>query len=162
MHVKEIIRRSQSEMPWLCDNMNHDLKDALKAAPNGEYILDKEGDLIRKRFWSDPNTLRADLEELVGKVEKPTQVKDLPTRFTVEPRKIASGVVPRLKMPSRMAALKIQPESDQTQNPFYVKLRAELSNSALGGGKGKLYLGFYLDPLYNVHWNNKSLLSRIR
>ncbi len=158
MHIEEIVRRSKSEMPWLCDNMKHDLKSALRAAPNGEYVFDKDGKMIRKRFWSDPNTLRQDLETLVGKVDKPTKVEDLPTRFVVEKRTIASGVVPRIQIPGRMAALEIEPMgAKKDEAPFYVKLRAEMSGRVVMGGqkKGKLYLGFYLDPLYKVHWNNK-------
>ena len=40
--------------------------------------------------------------------------------------------------------------------PFYVKLRAEAQESLVNSGSGQLYLGFFLDPLYKVHWNNKA------
>ena len=102
MHIAEFKRLSKSEMPWLADTMKNDLKTQISAAPNGEYVFDKDGKLVRKRFWSDPNTLRKDLEELVGKVDKVTRVEDLPTRFTVQPRKIASGVVKPIKLPGSM------------------------------------------------------------
>ena len=38
--------------------------------------------------------------------------------------------------------------------PFYVKLRAEADQASLEDKAGKMYLGFHLDPLYHVHWNN--------
>ena len=154
MHVAEVKKRTQSEIPWICDTMKNEIKLALGGAPNGELVIDPEGKIVRKRFWSNPKTLRGDLETLVGKVEKPTKVSDLPVVFKVEPRKIASGVVPKIKVPGGMTPLVVEPElSDEV--PSYVKLRAEADRKLAGAGKGKLYLGFYLDPLYQVHWNNR-------
>ena len=40
------------------------------------------------------------------------------------------------------------------KTPFYAKLRAEATRELLQTGAGKLYLGFHLDPIYHVHWNN--------
>ena len=34
------------------------------------------------------------------------------------------------------------------------KLRVEADESLLKQGDGQLYLGLFLDPLYEVHWNN--------
>ena len=39
--------------------------------------------------------------------------------------------------------------------PFYAKLRAEGDPELLATGGGTMYLGFHLDPLYRVHWNNE-------
>ena len=39
--------------------------------------------------------------------------------------------------------------------PFYAKLRAEATRELLDTGKGEMYIGFHLDPLYRVHWNNE-------
>ncbi len=157
MHIAEFGRRTNSQVPWLCDNMENELAAAMGGAPNGEYILDPAGKLIRKRFWSNPNTLRADLEELVGAVENPTQVADIDVEFAVEPRKIASGVLEPLALPAGLAAVKTEPVLED-ETPFYVKLRAEASRPILnrGQGRGKLYLGVYLDPIYKVHWNNEA------
>jgi hypothetical protein len=135
--------------------MSNTIKNAMGRAPNSEFVIDPQGKIVRKRFWSNPNTLRKDLEELVGPVENPTRVADLPARFRVEPRKIASGVVPRLAMPRGLAPLKIKPIGAE-KTAFYVKLRAEASRQLLRRGEGKLFLGFYLDPLYKVHWNNRA------
>jgi hypothetical protein len=55
-----------------------------------------------------------------------------------------------------MSALKIEPLIDPEGVPFYAKLRAEADGDLLSDGKGKLYLGFHLDPLYHVHWNNRT------
>ncbi len=155
MHIAEAKRRTQTEIPWLCDNMTNDLKGKLGAAPNGEYIIDPDGTIVRKRFWSNPQTLRADLEQLVGPVENPTRVEDLPIRFEVPIRDVASGVVPRLELPGNMIVLQVAPETE-SEHPHYVKLRAEATRGLMTAGTGKLYLGIYLDPLYQVHGNNRA------
>ena len=49
-HIAEFKANTKSEMPWLCDSMDDALKAAFKTAPNGEFILDPEGKIVRKRF----------------------------------------------------------------------------------------------------------------
>lgn len=156
MHIAEAKRQTGTEMPWICDSMDDAVKKAIRAAPNGEYVIDPEGKIVRKRFWSNPRTLRGDLEELVGPVENPTRISDLPVLFNVPKREVASGVVPRMTLPGGLRALKTDVEDD-TEYPHYVKLRAEATMGVLSKkGSGKLYLGLYLDPLYKVHWNNRA------
>lgn len=68
------------------------------------------------------------------------------------PKVAASGVVPRVSMPGRMRAIQVEPKMEET--PFYAKLRAEVTQDVLQTGSGTMYLGFHIDPLYHVHWNN--------
>ena len=155
MHAKEAQRRLGSRIPWIVDAMTNDLKHALGNAPNGEFIVDPEGKVARRRASSDPTALRADLEELVGAVEKPTRVEDLDLQARPPPAPtVATGVVPRVEVPGTMRALRIEPVLEGNKVPFYVKLRAEADQDFLREGEGQLYLGFHLDPLYEVHWNN--------
>ncbi len=156
MHVKDAQRTLGSRFTWLCDTMANDLKHALGDMPNSEFVLDPECKVVRKRAWSSPAELRKDLEELVGKVDKPTQVADVGLK--VPPIRQASddGKTPRLKLPGRMQPLRVEPLADDKDIPFYVKLRAEADDALLRERKGKLYLGFFLDPIYKVHWNNLS------
>ncbi len=154
-HVAEAKRRFGSEIPWICDNMKNDVKHAFGSAPNGEFVLDPEGKIVRKHFWSDPARLRKDLADLVGASEKVTQVADLPPMFKPEPRKIASGVVKPIALPRGLAPAVLEPVVSKN-DPFFAKLRAEMTREVLTNGSGKLYLGMNLDPLYQVHWNNRA------
>lgn len=154
MHVKEAQRTLGSDVPWICDTMSNDLKHALGDAPNSEFVIDPEGKVVRVRSWSDPQQLRQDLEELVGPVPNPTRVFDLNLKKLPAPKIAAAGIVPRLERSRAMTALKIEPEIKEGGQPFYAKLRAEADSELLRGGEGKLYVGFHLDPLYHVHWNN--------
>jgi hypothetical protein len=152
MHVKEAERRLGSQFTWICDSMSNDMKHAMGDAPNSEFVVDPEGKVVRRRAWSDPAQMRKDLETLIGPVDTPTLVKDLNLPDIPPPRFAPKGVVPRVKVPGRMQALKIEPRAALT--PCYAKLRAEADESLLKSGKGTLYLGFHMDPIYHVHWNN--------
>ena len=154
MHLAEARRTLGGEIPWLCDSMNNDVKHALGNAPNSEFIIAPNGRIARKRLWCDPNRLRKDLIELVGPVARVTTVADLNLRTAPPPKVAASGVVKRLSRSREMKALKVEPRSTKDAQPFYAKLRVEADDDLRTRGKGRMYLGFHLDPLYHVHWNN--------
>lgn len=153
MHVAEAIRMTGTKIPWLCDSMDNAATLAFGQTYNGEFVIDPEGHVVRQRFWSSPTTLRKDLEKLVGTIENPTQVSDLDVRFRPEPRKIASGVVPRIALPRGLAPIQVKHIPNQ-ERPAYFKLRAELTRQPDSHGNYKMYLGFYPDPIHRVHWNN--------
>lgn len=155
MHVAEAKRRFNTEIPWLCDTMENDMKSILGRAPNGEYIVGPDGKLLKKYFWSNPARLRSDLAELVGESETVTKVEDLETSFAVETREVASGVVPKVELPRGLVPMKLKPILDDA-NPFFAKLRVETTRNFFSTGKGKMYFGLHLDPLYKVHWNNRA------
>lgn len=155
MHVAEAKRTLGSRVEWLADNMDNELKHALGGVPNGEFVIDPEGRVAARRHWSDPRQLRADLEEMVGPVANPTKVSDLdlPTAEFARPT-VATGVVPGVQVTGRMQAMMLTPTSSKNDMPYYAKLRVEADRGVIGGGAGTLYIGFHLDPLYEVHWNN--------
>ena len=68
---------------------------------------------------------------------------------------IPFGIVPMVRRPAKMVPLKIVPGQQKRAIPFYATLRAEIDRPFLTRGEGKLYLGFHLNPLYAVHWNNR-------
>ena len=147
MHVAEAKRTLGSRIQWICDSMDNDLKHALGDRPNSEFIVDPKGEIVVSRSWSNPSDLRQDLAKLVGEVDDPTSVGDLNMKQLPPPQKAATGVVKRIELPGQMSPLKIVPV--ESRSPHYAKLRVE-------SGSGKMYLGFFLDPLYKVHWNNKA------
>ena len=51
--------------------------------------------------------------------------------------------------------MEIEPQQEGARLPFYAKLRAEGTRELFATGKGTMYIGFHLDPLYRVHWNNE-------
>ncbi len=152
VHIKEAKSRLGTKIAWLADSMSNDIKHAFGGSPNAEFIIGPDGKIVVSRSWSSPNELRKDLAKLVGAVRRPTQVSDLSLKTQPPPKVAASGVVPRVKISGRMQAVKTVPKKGD--QPFYVKLRAEADEDLLGTGQGTLYVGFHLDPIYHVHWNN--------
>lgn len=147
MHVDEAKRTLGSRIPWICDNMDNDLKHALGDRPNSEFIIDPDGKIVVSREWSRPAELRSDLQRLMGPVTNPTTLSDLQMPSRKPPQKAATGIVKRITLPGHMSPLKIT--ARKSEIPYYAKLRAEMSGD-------QIYFGFFLDPLYKVHWNNKA------
>lgn len=157
MHVAEAKKQLGTRIPWICDSMDNAMKHAMGDRPNSEFIVDADGKIVVARDWSSPDELRNDLTELVGAPEHTTTIAELEMK-PVEPAHAApTGVVPRIRIPSGMVPLKVTPLFRSDDEPFYVKLRAEAQQDVLQSGTGKLYLGFMLDPLYHVHWNNDAM-----
>lgn len=156
MHIREAKRTLGTQIEWICDSMDNQIKHAFGDAPNSEFVIDPQGRIVVRRVWSDPRQLRADLERLVGPVERVTRVEDLDLPTAPPPQPAPRGIVPRVQRPPNLVPLKQQPIAGEKKLPFYVKLRAEADPVLLHAGRGILYVGFHLDPLYHVHWNNKA------
>jgi hypothetical protein len=154
MHVAEAKRRLGSSITWLADTMNNEYHDVMGKTPNSEIVVNPEGKVEAIRIWSNPEELRKDLERLVGPVENPTEISDLNLPTQPPMPTVAKGVVPRVERPAGLSQMIIEPQLEGSRYPFYTKLRAEGSQELYQTGKGTMYVGFHLDPLYNVHWNN--------
>jgi len=152
-HVQHAEKRLGGTIPWLCDTMANEAMHALGNAPTSEFVIDPEGRIVRKRAWGNPELLRADLAELVGPVENPTSADDVKLAIQPAQRPAESGVVERLQVPETMKPLVVRPQG-LDGDPFYMKLRADGDEQLVTTGSGKLYLGFFVDPLYDFHWNN--------
>lgn len=153
-HARQAERQLGATIPWLVDDIDNRLKHAMGDRANSEFVVDPEGVIVRKRAWSDPEQLRKDLEQLVGKVEKITRPEELDLRPAAPLTTPAErGVVRRLAR-GGMFPIVAAPQIQPGQPPFYAKLRAEAEISVLDEGRGKLYLGFSLDPIHGAHWNN--------
>ncbi len=156
MHVAEAKRVLGTSVNWLADTMDNVWHEAMGQTPNSELVIDPEGVIVARRAWSDPAQLRRDLERLVGAVEQPTQVADLDLPTVRPAPTVAKGIVPRIAKPEGMWPIEIEPLLEESKVPFYVKIRAEGDSGILANGNGTMYLGFHLDPLYRVHWNNEA------
>ena len=153
-HSRQAEKQLGATIPWLVDGMDNRLKHALGDRPNSEFIIDPKGQIVRKRAWSHPAQVRKDLEELVGRVERITREEDVKLNVQLPLKESAPrGVVKRIARP-RMQAIAMKPVFDPKGPPFYAKLRVEATPGLLNDGKGKLYLGFHLDPFHRAHWNN--------
>ncbi|MDF7825328.1 hypothetical protein P4B35_14985 [Pontiellaceae bacterium B12227] len=161
--IKERARHAQlakeqllTAVPWAYDGMDNAASKAL--APEGTsnvFVFSKTGEEIYQGSISEPDSLREVLIGLAGAVTQPYSIEALPSP-TLQPVNAAeSKLVPRPKVSvatDKFKPLQISPK--ESRSPFYVKARIEASEELLSSGDGKLYLGFHIDPLYRVEWNN--------
>ena len=156
MHVMEAKRRLGSSITWLADTMDNDYHEAMGRTPNSELVVDPDGVVVARRAWSSPSELRKDLERIVGPVDNPTKVSDLDLPQQPPIGTVAKGIVERVERPDGIMPMVIEPIMETSRTPFYAKLRAEGTPELYQTGRGTMYLGFHLDPLYRVHWNNEA------
>ena len=156
MHVMEAKRRLGSSITWLSDTMDNDYHNAMGQTPNSELVVDPDGVVVARRAWSSPSELRKDLERIVGPVDNPTKVSDLELPQQPPIETVAKGIVDRVERPDGSMPMVIEPIMETSRTPFYAKLRAEGTPELFQTGRGTMYLGFHLDPLYRVHWNNEA------
>ncbi len=152
MHVTEAKEKLGTQVSWYCDDIDNAAKIALGNAPNSGYIFDSNGNLVLAQSWFDPEKIGAKLAERHGAPETRTRIESLNLPHFDAISSPASGVVPRVQVDERMMALVVNPVD--SKEPFYVKLRAEASRDVISSGSGKMYIGFHVDPIHDVHWNN--------
>lgn len=154
-HIARAKEELGTKIPWLADTMENDLKHAFGNRNNSEFVVSPEGMIFKARAWSDPEALRADLEKYVGISETLTKIEDLEgVKTPPAPSKAGTGIVPRVKRPKGAQPLVVKSTNSAGDEILYAKLRAEAGPDAIREGKGSLYLGFFLDPIHRVHWNN--------
>lgn len=151
-HIKAAKEKFQTRVPWLADPMTNEVSTVFGLGPNSFYLIDSAGQILYMTSTCIMANLRSALTEFAGACDIPTLVDSLHLPEFSARLERAENDFSRVQLNEIMIPVKIQPEVDDY--PFYVKLRAEVSDSLMEFGSGKLYLGFNLDPVHNVHWNN--------
>jgi len=143
-----------TRVTWLCDAMDNQVAKALEQEGCNLFIFDRRGLEEYAGHTQDESALRSALGELAGSITstlaesiaRPNlKLVDMPKTEVVKRVKTNLG---RLKL----LPLKLLPLD--SRSPFYVKLRVEASEELLKTGDGRLYLGFHVDPIHKVEWNN--------
>ena len=153
--AREATKRLGNTIPFLADAIDNRLKHALGDRNNSEFIIDPQGKIVRKRTWSDPEAVRQGPRGTRGQggQDHETGGRGAEESRSRRPDAAAKGVVQKVPR-TGMSPLLAPPQIEKDGAPFYAKLRAEAEAAVLEQGKGKLYLGFHLDPFHRVHWNN--------
>jgi len=151
-HIVDAKEMLQTKIPWLADPMTNEVSSTFGLTPNSEFLFDTNGSIQYMNTWSDATDLRKALTELVGTSDKITTIESLNLPDVVKMSSPSEKVTTRIKVEETLIPIVVKPDSDGSI--YYVKLRAEVTKDLLQNGSGKLYLGFHLDPIHNVHWNN--------
>ena len=153
MHIAEAKRSLQTKVPWIADTMENELKERYVFASNPEFIFAPDGKVVHREPWSRGTSIRTQLEKLVGPSARMTSVESLNLpkieRVSEGDR---SGEVKRVQVQGMAAPLKF--ETKTSEHSWYAKMRPEADQRLVRSGTGQMYLGFHLDPIHQVQWNN--------
>ncbi|MCM2370301.1 thioredoxin domain-containing protein [Aporhodopirellula aestuarii] len=162
-HAKELL---QTQIPWLTDPIDNQLKTYFLLTPNSQFVFDQAGKVVHRNSWGHGANLRESLETLVGKPETLTTVEDLNLpRFERHLTPKSEMLVERVSVEGKAVPLRVESggesnpvsallSSDFNQSNRYVKLRPEADQQLIETGTGTLYLGFRQDPVLGASWNN--------
>ncbi|TDI71433.1 MAG: hypothetical protein E2O85_02155 [Bacteroidetes bacterium] len=151
-HIEDAKMRLGTQIPWLADPISNEVTNTFGTTPNSEFIFDPDGKIVHMQVWSSGRQLRTALEDLFGPVGDPTKISDLQLPEVIPLNSPTRGVVESINFSETLIPILIDPTIDGTT--YYVKLRAEVTDALLRTGSGQMYLGFHLDPIHRVHWNN--------
>ncbi len=155
-HIVEAKRVLGTRIDWLCDGMDNAVRHTLGFGPNTQIVIAPSGKIAHTLGWSDGEVLREQIASFVGDAPTHTHVADLNLKKGDPYRRQRSyqeGVLKKPTFSSELSPIKITP-IDDARSPLYVKPRVEVDSNVFEQGKGELYLGFFLDPIHHVHWNN--------
>ncbi len=160
--LRERVRQSRiaadllhTRISWLCDGMDNQAAKALEYDNNNLFIFNKEGVEEYSGMSDDEADFRKALTKLAGTPETRTPTDSIagPDIKPVFIRK--STVAPRVSIrPNQDTFRPLQITPINSRFPFYVKLRIEANEDLRTTGNGRIYLGFHIDPIYKVEWNN--------
>jgi len=155
-HIVEAKRVLDTSLNWLCDGMDNAVRHTLGFGPNTQMVIDPSGTIVHALGWSDGEVLRKELVKFVGDSETHTQVSELSIRkrpSAVAQKTVQSGISNSPSFNETLVPV-LMTAKDAGKHPLYVKPRIEVTPSVFQRGRGEMYLGFHLDPIHHVHWNN--------
>ncbi|MGZ0657521.1 TlpA family protein disulfide reductase [Coraliomargarita sp. W4R53] len=153
MQLESAREKLGTTIPWLCDTMDDSLRRELGFGANSIYLISPEGEIVYATERINVASFRRALAQHVGTTDSITTVSDLNLpRQTRPQRLINEDSSTRVERPDGLTILKITPETPE--DTYYVKLRVEAEPELLKTGKGRIFLGFYPDPIHGAFWNN--------
>jgi hypothetical protein len=164
-HIMERARQARianqllkTRIPWLLDTMENATAKALEQEENRNSIFIYSSDGIQRFAGpiTDASTFRKALENLAGAPASEVNTTP-PSAPKLKPINLKPAeVVNRIAFNTlRESFLPLEVFPQKSRFSFYAKLRAEANETLLKSGNGKIYLGFHIDPLYDMEWNNR-------
>lgn len=152
LHIKEARVKLGTRVPWIADSMNDSVRIGLRSGANSVYLISPEGEIVYAAGDFDADAFRNALTKAVGEPKQRTSIHDLDLPRLERNRQVNETSEVRVERPLGMTILKIEPVTPEDM--YYVKLRAEGDRELLRSGAGKLFVGFYPDPIHGTKWNN--------
>ena len=152
LHIAKARVKLGTRVPWIADSMDDSVRIGLRSGANSVYLISPEGEIVYAAGEYDAEAFRNALTKAVGEPKQRTSAQDLELPRLERNRQINETTDVRVERPLGMTILEIEPVSPE--DTYYVKLRAEADRELLRSGAGKLFIGFYPDPIHGSKWNN--------
>ena len=156
MHVRQAEVQLGSRIQWLADAMTNELKHALGDMPNSEFTIDT------RRSCGRTSGMERSERTTTGLGASDRTCREPDPSVGPRPRHQTGGAdssqryraARRAARPHGNAAGRADARRDGLS--LLYELRADVEPQFLRTGEGTLYLGFHIDPLYHMHWNNEA------
>lgn len=152
LQVAEAKKKMGTKVPWLADTIDDVFRVAMKTNSNSVFLISPEGEIVYGADRMNSDGLRQALVKHVGEAKTSTAVADLNLPRMTRSRNQNVDTDLQVQRPEGMQILEISPS--KPEETYYVKLRVEAEPELLDTGTGRLFLGFYPDPIHDAHWNN--------
>lgn len=152
MQVAEAKKKMGTRVPWLADTIDDVFRVAMKTNSNSVFLISPEGEIVYGADRMNSDGLRQALVKHVGEAKTSTAVADLNLPRMTRSRNENVATDLQVQRPEGLKILAISPA--KPEETYYVKLRVEAEPELLETGTGRLFLGFYPDPIHDAHWNN--------
>lgn len=153
LQLEEARTKLGTKVPWIADTLDDSMRIGLGAGPNSLYLISPEGQIIAAANRIEGNNFRQILDRLVGKVKRPTRPNELGLpRISRPQNQLNEDSDILVHRPEGLTIVAVTPA--KPEDTYFVKLRAEADRNLLATGTGRLFLGFYPDPIHDAHWNN--------
>ncbi|GAF04006.1 thioredoxin domain-containing protein [Saccharicrinis fermentans] len=153
LQLTEARKKLKTKVPWIADTMDDDIRIGLRSGSWSVFLISPEGEVLYGSGRIDAKGLRSALTKAVGPPVHTTQASELNLpHIGRAPQLTNIDSELRVARPDGLTILNTTPSI--AEDTYYVKLRAEANDSLLKTGNGRLFLGFYPDPIHDVHWNN--------
>lgn len=151
--VQEVKRKLKTKVPWIVDDMDDNIRIALRSGSQSIYLISPDGDIVKGWGKLMEQDLRQILSDKVGEASTFTTAEDLDLPVIKRNQKRSNDSTNiTIHRPEGLTILEVVPKD--SEDIYYVKMRAEANSELLNTGRGKLALGFFPDPIHNAHWNN--------
>jgi len=152
LQLAEAKKKLGTSVPWIADTIEDSFRVTMGTNSNSVFVISPKSEIVYAADRVNDDGLREALSKIIGPVRNPTSVADLNFPQLPQYRQVNVESDLRVERPEGMVILSITPT--KPEDTYYVKLRAEAEPQLLETGKGRLFLGFYPDPILGAHWNN--------
>ncbi|MCF7958336.1 MAG: hypothetical protein K9M57_07810 [Phycisphaerae bacterium] len=153
LQLAEARKKLGTKVPWIADTLDDSMRIGLRSGSFSVFLISPEGKIIFASDKIDGDGLRAALTKAVCPIANPTKVSDLDLpRLKRQGQPLNEDSSLGVARPTGLSILSTVPA--KPLETYYVKLRTEADDTLLSTGTGRLFLGFYPDPIHDAHWNN--------